>query len=110
MIDESGDPVVAFAGTAGRLIITAAERNPSLARVTNPELAAGNQIMASPTARCSWYHLAPWDQDDLIEYLLATHRDRCASVMARLKASDDRGLPRGHPRALDHRARPDGGR
>ncbi len=97
LIDESGDPVVAFAGTVGRLVITAAERNPSQARVTNPELAPGNEIMASPTARCSWYHLAPWDKDDLIEYLLATHRDRCASVMVRLKASDDLDFLSGIP-------------
>jgi uncharacterized protein YjbI with pentapeptide repeats len=29
--------------------------------------------------------MARWDTDHLIEYLLATRRDRCASVMARLK-------------------------
>jgi uncharacterized protein YjbI with pentapeptide repeats/energy-coupling factor transporter ATP-binding protein EcfA2 len=29
--------------------------------------------------------MARWDTDHLIEYLLATHRDRCASVMARVK-------------------------
>jgi uncharacterized protein YjbI with pentapeptide repeats len=35
--------------------------------------------------------MARWDTDHLIEYLLATRRDRCASVMARLKdlPSDD---------------------
>jgi uncharacterized protein YjbI with pentapeptide repeats len=34
------------------------------------------------------YGLAPWNQDDLIEYLLAVHRPRCASVMARVRADD----------------------
>jgi uncharacterized protein YjbI with pentapeptide repeats len=28
--------------------------------------------------------MADWGQDELIEYLLATHRDRCASVMRRI--------------------------
>jgi uncharacterized protein YjbI with pentapeptide repeats/energy-coupling factor transporter ATP-binding protein EcfA2 len=37
----------------------------------------------------SLYRLAPWDQDDAIEYLLATDREACASVMGRLKASRD---------------------
>src|SRR5262249_41279663 len=35
------------------------------------------------------YRLAPWDQDDAIEYLLATDREACASVMGRLRASRD---------------------
>src|SRR5437660_2882733 len=30
------------------------------------------------------YRLAPWRQDEWIEYLLAVHPERCASVMARL--------------------------
>jgi uncharacterized protein YjbI with pentapeptide repeats/energy-coupling factor transporter ATP-binding protein EcfA2 len=40
--------------------------------------------------------LAPWDTDHLIEYLLATRRDRCTSVMNRLKdapPADLSGLP-----------------
>jgi uncharacterized protein YjbI with pentapeptide repeats len=34
------------------------------------------------------YRLTPWTQDDLVEYLLAVHRPRCASVMARVRAAD----------------------
>jgi uncharacterized protein YjbI with pentapeptide repeats len=34
------------------------------------------------------YRLAPWEPDDWIEYLLALHRPRCASVMARVKPAD----------------------
>jgi uncharacterized protein YjbI with pentapeptide repeats/energy-coupling factor transporter ATP-binding protein EcfA2 len=43
------------------------------------------------------YALARWGQDDLIEYLLAAHRERCASVMARLKHSDNNSFLRGVP-------------
>jgi uncharacterized protein YjbI with pentapeptide repeats len=36
----------------------------------------------------SRYRLAPWGDDDLIEYLLSVHRDRCASVISRLTHTD----------------------
>jgi uncharacterized protein YjbI with pentapeptide repeats len=41
------------------------------------------------------YCLAPWNRDDLIEYLLARHPSRCASVMKRVGTDHDRfsGLP-----------------
>jgi uncharacterized protein YjbI with pentapeptide repeats len=39
------------------------------------------------------FSLAPWRRDDWIEYLLARHPDRCASVMARLRQSDGHDLP-----------------
>jgi uncharacterized protein YjbI with pentapeptide repeats len=42
------------------------------------------------------YRLAPWGRDDLIEYLLARHKERCTSVVRRLQAQDHllfRGLP-----------------
>jgi uncharacterized protein YjbI with pentapeptide repeats len=42
------------------------------------------------------YGLAPWNRDDLIEYLLTVHRPRCASVMARV-CGDDRLLLGGLP-------------
>jgi uncharacterized protein YjbI with pentapeptide repeats len=32
--------------------------------------------------------LLPWTHDDLIEYLLAVHKSRCASVMARIRPQD----------------------
>jgi uncharacterized protein YjbI with pentapeptide repeats len=34
------------------------------------------------------YILAPWTQDDLIEYLLSVHRPHCASVIARVRRED----------------------
>jgi len=43
------------------------------------------------------YALAPWSQDDLIEYLLAAHRECCPSVMARLKRSGNYGFLQGNP-------------
>lgn len=33
------------------------------------------------------YRLAPWGQDEWIEYLLAEHKSRCGSVMSRLRAT-----------------------
>lgn len=53
------------------------------------------------------YRLAPWNQDDLIEYLLAVHRPRCASVMARVHTKDHgllSGLPELWRIALDRLA------
>ena len=53
---------------------------------------------ATPEARpfLAAYHLAPWGDDELIEYLLAAHPAQCAAVMARL-SSDDRRLLHGLP-------------
>jgi uncharacterized protein YjbI with pentapeptide repeats len=42
------------------------------------------------------YRLAPWGDDDLIEYLLAVHQKHCGSVMARLRPND-RALCQGLP-------------
>jgi uncharacterized protein YjbI with pentapeptide repeats len=43
------------------------------------------------------FEMAPWGEDEWIEYLLATHRERCGSVVKRLRAAPDRdafpGLP-----------------
>jgi hypothetical protein len=39
--------------------------------------------------------LAPWAEDEWIEYLLAAHRDACASVMSRLRADSQRRWPGG---------------
>src|SRR5579863_1469303 len=44
------------------------------------------------------YKLAPWTDDDLIEYLLAAHRKMCESVMRRFRSSpDDKLLLGGNP-------------
>ena len=44
--------------------------------------------MATITA--SSFQLAGWGDDDRIEYLLATHSDKCQSVVVRLSAAEDR--------------------
>jgi len=54
-------------------------------------------LQMSQSSRSAVYGLAPWGQDDLIEYLLAAHRDRCPSVMARLKHSGNGGFLQGIP-------------
>jgi uncharacterized protein YjbI with pentapeptide repeats/energy-coupling factor transporter ATP-binding protein EcfA2 len=71
-------------------------------------ISAGNWLPPLP-GQVIFYSLASWGQDDVIEYLLSAHTDRCASVMARLKASDDRGFLKGIPElwvvVLDQMAR-----
>ena len=47
-------------------------------------ISAGN-CLALSAGQAIFYSLASWGQDDVIEYLLSAHSDRCASVMARLK-------------------------
>jgi uncharacterized protein YjbI with pentapeptide repeats len=43
------------------------------------------------------YRLAPWGNDDLMEYLLAARPAQCRSVLARLQAAPDQHLPQGLP-------------
>jgi uncharacterized protein YjbI with pentapeptide repeats len=43
------------------------------------------------------YRLTPWREDDWIEYLLAAHGPRCASVIRRVRAAGDGSLLRGIP-------------
>jgi len=54
-------------------------------------------LQVSQSNRLAVYPLARWSQDDLIEYLLASHRERCPSVMARLKRSGNHTFLRGIP-------------
>ena len=44
-----------------------------------------------------WCELAPWSEDDLIEYLLAIHRSECGSVIQRLHQAADTDLLGGVP-------------
>lgn len=43
------------------------------------------------------FEMSPWTQDEIIEYLLAVHREQCSSVMQRVLSGSDRhelpGLP-----------------
>lgn len=43
------------------------------------------------------YRLAPWTDDELIEYLLAAHRNLCASVMRRCESAAEKNLLLGIP-------------
>lgn len=55
--------------------------------------------------------MAPWGNEDFIEYLLAVHRPRCKAVMARVLSSTDRAVLGGTPelwrRVLDQMAADD---
>jgi len=48
------------------------------------------------------YQLAAWTDDEVIEYLLARHRERCASVMKRCQIASDKDILRGHPELWRH--------
>jgi uncharacterized protein YjbI with pentapeptide repeats len=74
---------------------------------------AGWVVIAIPSASeldkgANNYRLVPWCQDEWIDYLLDVHRDRCTSVMARLRTDPDRPLFAGNAElwrlALDHLA------
>src|SRR5262249_47714251 len=43
------------------------------------------------------YQIAPWTEDEVIEYLLAVHRQRCSCVMRRYYDSADKDLLSGNP-------------
>jgi uncharacterized protein YjbI with pentapeptide repeats len=69
--------------------------DPDPARVT--ELSDRMLVIYSADKRGDFGHLAvfrlaPWDADECLEYLMAAHPDRCASVMRRVRATppDDR--------------------
>ncbi len=97
LFDEPDDLVQAFADAADHLVIVAGERERFRVNTTDQDRAFVNAILASPTFRSSSYCLAPWTKDDLIEYLLAAHWDRCASVMTRLRSAEDLDFPNGIP-------------
>ncbi|HEX5244103.1 MAG TPA: hypothetical protein VFW23_12635, partial [Tepidisphaeraceae bacterium] len=46
---------------------------------------------------CALFDMAPWTEDDCVQYLATVHRERCASVLSRIRRSKDlealRGLP-----------------
>jgi uncharacterized protein YjbI with pentapeptide repeats len=46
---------------------------------------------------CALFDMAPWTEDDCVQYLATVHRERCASVLARIRCSKNldalRGLP-----------------
>jgi uncharacterized protein YjbI with pentapeptide repeats len=52
------------------------------------------------TAVTATYALAPWSEDECIEYLLAVHKERCRAVMSRLRSSDGVALLQGNPQLL----------
>ena len=67
---DDPEPSILAAAAANGLVVYAAERS------AHPE-------------HLAIFRLAPWCEDERIEYLLAAARPQCASVMTRLKDSDD---------------------
>ena len=87
-LDEPLPAELYHAVSGGAVVITLREPEESLQRIS--------------------YHLAPWTDDDLAEYLLSRHPRQCASVMRRIRAAADRETPAGLPElwrvALDRMA------
>jgi uncharacterized protein YjbI with pentapeptide repeats len=50
-----------------------------------------------PQSPLAVFPLSFWEDDEAIEYLLAVHKDHCASVMARLHTAPDKDLLNGTP-------------
>ncbi|HYT92454.1 MAG TPA: pentapeptide repeat-containing protein [Gemmataceae bacterium] len=67
-----------------------------LAQVPGDRLVVYSTRSARPGRHLAAYRLAPWGEDEAIEYLLATRHSRCAAVMARLP-KPDRALLGGRP-------------
>src|SRR5579871_2977687 len=66
-----------------------------------------SERLADRFEHLAMYRLSPWTQDELIEYLLAVHRERISSVMTRVSAADHLllgGLPELWRIALDRLA------
>src|SRR4051794_18432298 len=82
VLDEPGLPeVLSAVATQGLVVCTQAKERGS--------------VLPRPL-RLGSYRLAPWNRDELIEYLLAVHRSECAGVMARVESRDQAllgGLP-----------------
>jgi uncharacterized protein YjbI with pentapeptide repeats len=78
MVLDDPDPEVLARGAACGLVVHAAA--------------------ASSSTKClATFAMAPWGEDEQIEYLVAVAREQCGSVMTRLKATADRGWIGGSP-------------
>src|SRR5438093_872365 len=87
------------------MTIPVRRRAPRLPMAVSSSSAPAAASSAEPAV--AHYRLASWGHDDLIEYLLAVHRDRCGSAMARVRMSDHellRGVPELWQVALDQLA------
>lgn len=60
----------------------------TLGKATGEALVVYAASQPLPGRHVAKFRLAAWERDDLIEYLLAVHKARCASVLARLRDSD----------------------
>jgi uncharacterized protein YjbI with pentapeptide repeats len=106
-LTEEVDLVSAAAEVTDRLMIVAVDS--SRATATDQDQALARSLLSPSGGHLAVFRLGSWSNDDLIEYLLSAHRDRCGSVMSRLKASDDAGFLKGIPElcavVLDQMAR-----
>jgi uncharacterized protein YjbI with pentapeptide repeats len=78
MVLDDPDPGVLAQGAACGLVVHAA-------------------AASTLTKYLATFTLAPWGEDEQIEYLLASAREQCSSVMTRLRAAADRSWIGGSP-------------
>ena len=76
LIDDV-DPGAMFGDTHGRLVLFTSRNRAPRAFVA--------------------FELVPWTDDDLIEYLLHTHRNQCREVLSRMLSAPDRARLEGSP-------------
>jgi uncharacterized protein YjbI with pentapeptide repeats len=60
-------------------------------------ITTGSEWQAPTNYSFCRFTLAPWSNDDLIEYLLSEHRPECGSVMKRITSAADRTMHKGQP-------------
>jgi len=56
----------------------------------------------NPMDRLAVFRMAPWGDDEVIEYLLNAHRDCCESVVRRRRQSHSKDLLKGNPELWRH--------
>src|SRR5262249_12967349 len=76
--------LAALSSDAPRLVLLD-EPNPNQLADSPDGLVIYTAASAFPGDHLAEFRLAAWNRDDLIEYLLAVHRPRCAAVMARIR-------------------------
>jgi uncharacterized protein YjbI with pentapeptide repeats/energy-coupling factor transporter ATP-binding protein EcfA2 len=99
--------LAAVLGSSSNLILLDEPDGAAIARAVACGLVVYAATTARPGAHRATFRLAPWGPDDWLEYLLAAHRPRCGSVLARVGQGDTLllgGLPERWVAILDRLA------
>jgi uncharacterized protein YjbI with pentapeptide repeats len=99
--------LAAVFGPSSKVVLLDEPDGAAIARGLASGLVVYAATKARPGAHRATFFLAPWGRDDWLEYLLAAHRPRCASVLARVGHADTLllgGLPERWVAILDRLA------